>query len=192
MREETPNTTTVSKIGTPKFILLLKFISKQYNQIRSHNNASRRAQYGNSALFHTIFYFAWLTHWGRVTHICVGILTITGSDNCLSPGRRQAIIWTNAGILLMVPLGTNFSEILIEILTFSIKKMHLKMSSAKWLPFWLDLDGLTAGSIGPWLSGWLHRQYCCPYVETAIPVNMGRYTPRIIPVSLSETTIKKT
>ena len=56
-----------------------------------------------------------LTHWGRVTHICVNKLTIIGSDNGLSPGRRQAIIWTNAGILLIGPLGTNFSEILIEI-----------------------------------------------------------------------------
>ena len=35
-----------------------------------------------------------LTHWGRVTHICVGKLTIIASDNGLSPGRRQAIIWT--------------------------------------------------------------------------------------------------
>ena len=58
---------------------------------------------------------AWLTHWGRVTHICVGNLTIIGSDNGLSPGRRQAIIWTNAGILLIGPLRANFSEILIEI-----------------------------------------------------------------------------
>ena len=52
-----------------------------------------------------------LTHWGRVTHICVGKLTIIGSDNGLSPERRQAIIWTNAGILLIGSLGTNFSEI---------------------------------------------------------------------------------
>ena len=51
-----------------------------------------------------------LTHWGRATHICVGKLTIIGSDNDLSPGRRQAIIWTNAGILLIEPLGTNVSE----------------------------------------------------------------------------------
>ena len=53
-----------------------------------------------------------LTHWGRVTHICVGELTTIGSDNGLSPGRRQAILWTNAGILLIWPLGTNFNEIL--------------------------------------------------------------------------------
>ena len=56
-----------------------------------------------------------LTHWDRVTHICVSKLTIIAYDNGLSPGRRQAIIWTNAGILLIRPLGTNFSEILIEI-----------------------------------------------------------------------------
>ena len=75
------------------------------------------------------------THWGRVTHICVSKLTIIGPDNGLSPDRRQAIIWTNAGILLIGPLGTNFSEISIEILTFSFKKMRLKLSSAKRRPF---------------------------------------------------------
>ena len=47
-----------------------------------------------------------LTHWGRGTHIYVGKLIIIGSDNGLSPGRRQAIIGTNAGIWLMGPLGT--------------------------------------------------------------------------------------
>ena len=78
-----------------------------------------------------------LTHWGRVTHICVVKLTIIGSDDGLSPGRRQAIIWTNAGILLIGPLGTNFIEILIGIQKFSFKKMHLKVSSAKWRPFWV-------------------------------------------------------
>ena len=76
-----------------------------------------------------------ITHWGRVMHICISKLTIIGSDNGLSPGRRQAIIRTNAGILLIGPLGTNFSEILIGIQTFSFKKIHLKMSSAKWHPF---------------------------------------------------------
>ena len=47
--------------------------------------------------------------------MCVGNLTIIGSDNGLSPDRRQAIICTNAGILLIQTLGTNFSEILGEI-----------------------------------------------------------------------------
>ena len=84
-----------------------------------------------------------LTHWGRVTHICVSKLTIIGSDNGLSPGLRQAIIWTIAGMLLIGPLGTNFSEILIGIETFSFKKLHLKTSSEKWRLFSLGLYELT-------------------------------------------------
>ena len=54
--------------------------------------------------------------------MCVSELTIIGSDNGLSPGRRQAIVWTNAGILLIESLGTRFSEILIGILIFLFKK----------------------------------------------------------------------
>ena len=88
-----------------------------------------------------------LTHWGQVTHICVGNLTIIGSDNGLSPGRRQAIIRTNAGILLIGPLGTNFNENLIGIHSFSFKKMHLKMSSGKWRPFCLSLNVLTTAML---------------------------------------------
>ena len=76
-----------------------------------------------------------LTHWGRVTHIYVSNPTIIGSDNGLSPSRRQAIIWTNAEILLIRPIGTNFSEMLIEIHIFSLKKMHFKWSPGKWRPF---------------------------------------------------------
>ena len=83
-----------------------------------------------------------LTHWGRVTHICVSKLTIIVSDNGLSPGRRQTIIWTNAGILLIGPLGTKFNETSIEIHTISFKKIHLKMSSGKWRPSCLGLNVL--------------------------------------------------
>ena len=95
-----------------------------------------------------------LTHWDPVTHICASKLTIIGEDNGLSPGRRQAIIWTNAGISLIVPLGTNFSENIIEIFTFSFKNMHLKMSSEKWL-FCLGSNVLKLSHIskmGPWMS----------------------------------------
>ena len=84
-----------------------------------------------------------LTHWGRVTHICIDNLTIIGSDNGLSPGRRQAITWTNVGIFLIGPIGTNFSEMSIEIHTFSFKKIHLNMSSGKWRPFCLGFNVLT-------------------------------------------------
>ena len=84
-----------------------------------------------------------LIHWGRVTHICVSKLTIIGLDNGLSPGRRQAIIWTNAGILLIQTSGTNFSEIIGEIHSFSFSKMYLNMSSAKWRLFGLGLNELS-------------------------------------------------
>ena len=77
-----------------------------------------------------------------MTHICVSKLTSIGSDNVLSPGRRQAIIWTNAGISLIGPLGTNFNEMLIEIHAFSFTKIHLKMSSGKWRSFCLGLNVL--------------------------------------------------
>ena len=59
-----------------------------------------------------------------MTHICVSKLTIIGSDNGLSPGRRQAIIWTNAGILF------------------------IRTSSGKWRPFCLGLNELTL--LLPW------------------------------------------
>ena len=66
-------------------------------------------------------------------------------DNGMSPGRNQAIIWTNAGIYLIRTLGANFSEILREIHAFSFKNMHLKMSSAKCRPFCVGLNVLTQG-----------------------------------------------
>ena len=73
----------------------------------------------------------WDIHWDRVTHICVSKIITIGSDDGLAPGQGQAIIWTNAGILLIGSRGTNFSEILIESHIFSFKKMHFKMSSGK-------------------------------------------------------------
>ena len=95
-----------------------------------------------STQIHNYAYALTLTHWGPVTHICVVKLTIIGSDNGLSPGRRQALIWTNAVILLIGPLGTNFIAILIEIIIVSFKKMRLKVSSAIRWPFCLGLNVL--------------------------------------------------
>ena len=93
---------------------------------------------------HDIDTLSALTHCGIVTHLCVSKLTSIGSDNGLSPARRQAIIWTNAGILLIRILGTNFSEIIGKIHSFSFKNMHLKMSSAKGRLFSLGLNELMA------------------------------------------------
>ena len=83
-----------------------------------------------------LFWFG-STHWGRVTNMYVSKLTIIDSDNGLSPGRRQAIIWTNAGILLTGSLTTNFSEILIKIYTFSSKNIfeNIVWNMAAMLPW---------------------------------------------------------
>ena len=111
-----------------------------------------------------------LTHWGRVTHIYAIKLIIIGSCNGLSPERRQAIIWTNAWILLIGTLGTNFSQILSEIHTFSFKKMHLKMSSVKWRPFCFGLNGL--------MQSWINRRVVILLeivsMKTAIIITVGK------------------
>ena len=101
-----------------------------------------------------------------MTHICVSKLTIIGSDNGLSPDRRQAINWTNAGLLLIGHTGTNFNEILIEILTFSFKKRRLKVSSAKRRPFCLGLNVLMVTNMADKYSHiekvlWLHSLQTC-------------------------------
>ena len=59
-------------------------------------------------------------------HMCIGKLTIIGSDYGLLPGQRQAITWINTGMLWIGPLETNSSEILNGTHAFSFKKMHLK------------------------------------------------------------------
>ena len=116
-----------------------------FRPISPYTPAGKMAENRNNRFYVKI---SLLNHCGRATHICVSKLTIIGSDNGLSLERRQAITWTNAGILLIGPLGTNFSEIVIEIQTFSLKKMHLKMSSAKWRPFCLGLNVLTVLWLG--------------------------------------------
>ena len=73
------------------------------------------------------------------TSMCVSKLTIICSDIGLS---RQAIIWTNAGKLLIQNLGTNFSEISSEINILSFKNMYMNMSSAKWRQFYICLNVL--------------------------------------------------
>ena len=96
-----------------------------------------------NVLYDTQQKYPGLVSW-QVTHIWVGKIIIIGSDNGLSPGRRQAIIWTNAGILLIGTLETNVNEISIEIHAFSFKKFHLKMLSGKWRPSCLGLNVLNS------------------------------------------------
>ena len=98
--------------------------------------------------------------------IYVSNLTIIGSDNGLSPGQHQAIIWTNAGISLTGPLRTNFSVIFIEIHIFSFKKMYLEIPSAKWRPFCLGLNKFH----------WLWKAHTLPHVGRVLP--FWRSSPR--------------
>ena len=80
----------------------------------------------------------------------------------------------NAGIWLIGPLGTNFSEILMEIYTYSFEKMHLQMPSGKWRPFCLCSNVLillvlkpkyswrTTSGLIPWLlMSYNHRGISC-------------------------------
>ena len=103
---------------------------------------------GTNKTLQTIFWTSFLQwkcfkfrsrfHW----NLFVGNQTISASDNGLLLGRRQAIIWNNAGILLIQPPATNPSIILIATETFSFKKMYLKMSSGKCRSFCLGLNML--------------------------------------------------
>ena len=112
-----------------------------------------------------------LIQWGRVTHICVSKLTMIGSDSALSPDRCHTIIWTNDGMLLIGPPGTNFTEILIEIHTFSFKKIYLKISSGKWRPFCLGLNVLNI----PQQTYGLRPFFTWRWVATTAPVSILRY-----------------
>ena len=133
---------TQRSLSNGKSNLLNERANRNFNSNSKLNFAYRQLHNVMTISFFIFFFrfyrtqnnFGPLIHWGRVMHICVGKLTIIRSDNGLSPGRRRAIIWTNAGILLIRPLGTNFSEVLIGIQPFSFKKMYLKMY-AKWRPF---------------------------------------------------------
>ena len=56
------------------------------------------------------FFVSLLTHWGRVTHICVSKLTIIGSDNGLSPSHYQNQCWNIINWTLRNKLQWNFSR----------------------------------------------------------------------------------
>ena len=88
--------------------------------------------------------YAPLTYWGPVTHICVGKLATGGSNNGLSPSRRQAIIWKKkAGMFFYFTLRNKFQWNIYRNHIFSFKKMYIKISSAKCRPFCLGLNVLT-------------------------------------------------
>ena len=91
---------------------------------------------------------------------------------------RQAIIWNNAGILLIRPLGTNFSEILIEIYTFPFKKMHLNMSSGNWRPSCLGFNVLTYWGLDKRLP--IYRWFSNAFLKGNLCIMIGM-SPKFVP-----------
>ena len=85
-----------------------------------------------------------LNQWDRVMHMVINRTTIIGSDNGLLPGWHQAVIWPISEIVLIGTFGkNNCSETLIEMYTFSFKKMHLRFLSENCWTFCLGLNVLT-------------------------------------------------
>ena len=115
--------------GALMFSLICVWINDWVNNREAGDLRCYLGHYDVNAMCHS-------THRGQVTHICGSKLSIVRSDNGLSPDRRRA----TATLLLVGPLGINVSKIVIEIHTFSFKKMHLKTSSGKLRPCCLGLN----------------------------------------------------
>ena len=88
-----------------------------------------------------------------MTHTCICKLTIIGSYNGVSPEQRKAIIWQNAGIWLTGPLGTNFSEILIEIQTFEC--IVCELAAILFRPLYVNDDWLIQENMDVSVGGWV-------------------------------------
>ena len=123
-------------ISSPTYLIFIQPLCVIQNKRLSHPHSTiPSSSFTRSLILTQPHSHPHLNHWGRVTHIFANKITTIGTDDCLSPFRRQDIVWINAWIELIGFLETNFGEILIRIQTFSFKKMHFKMSSAKWRPF---------------------------------------------------------
>ena len=132
-----------------------------------------------------------LTHRGRVTHIGVGNLAIIGSDNGLSPGRRQAIISTNAGVFFYLTLRDKLQWNINGNWCIFIREMYSKMSSVKYRPSYLGLNVLRQCIrlvfLLPWLltiSLWFHRIY--KYPQSAVDICVTYFKEHIFPIDCAK------
>ena len=114
--------------GNPEHILVVDF-GRRCQYVRDSRTDSQANSFYTKAQTprscckcRTEFQVFTLTHWGWVTHICVGNLTIIDLNNGLSPGGSQVIICTNAEIMLIEPFGIIFSEILSKCKHFHSRK----------------------------------------------------------------------
>ena len=122
------------------------------------------------------------TKWNSIHIITHWCLVIIGSCNGLVPFQHQTITWIIAD-LSIEPLGTNFNEFWIKLHTFSSRKMHLKMSSAKCRPFY---SGFIALNIQEYLIGCvqLGRKYGWQNRQVVGVFTKILFAPR--PVSFTE------
>ena len=103
-------------------------------------------------------------------YICVSKLTNIGSDNGLAPTRRQATIWTNAGILLIGPWGTNLWNRNWNSYIF-IQEMHVNIMSGKLHSFCRGLNLLTDGLSALRRRHWHHIKYIYMYIYVYIYIH---------------------
>ena len=115
-------------------------------------------------MVHAIYMASFLLiHWSQMMHICISKFSIIGSDNGLSPSRSQAIIQTNAGILLIRTSGANFEEIMSEICIFPFKKMHLKLPSGKMAAILSRLQ---------WVPTIVYNMVLLSFIDIVTPVSI--------------------
>ena len=98
-------------------------------------------------------------------------MAVRGTRIFLTLSRRKAIIWTNASILLIVPLGTYSSEIQIKLQQFPFRNIDMKMLSIKWRSVCLGVNVLK-------LELWAERSFI---ILPGIPKDDIRSTWRTIP-----------
>ena len=110
-----------------------------------------------------------ITHWGRAMHICVSKLTTIASDNGSSPGRHQAIIWNNAGMLSIGLLWTNFSEILIanSDLFFQENALESVVCEMATILSWPQCDNLITGY-------WITSKLSC-HVQNLVVITLFEF-----------------
>ena len=151
-------------------ILLVLLIRNYLNDEMASGLNSKNIFLSNIAFYFvkSIYFSLELTHWDRVTHICVSKITIIGSYNGLSPGRHQAIIWTSVGILLIGPSKTKLHpNLYIFIQENGVWKMvailsrpqcvNCNLALSHWFiavlcpRYWQDTGG---PSLGQWVQHW--------------------------------------
>ena len=104
-----------------------------------------------------------LTLSGRVMHLYIYVYTCTWCiyiyPFVIYPSHHQAIIWSNPADtrrnnnVIMTSKRRRFDVIMTLLRRVPVgnagtfKKMHLKMSSAKWQPFYVSLNALTTNNV---------------------------------------------